>query len=97
VDNKKLKASPKLSAKFDETTKTVSLTWQFNSPNKLRYALYRAVANEPMEQIKMFDGDVLTFADPKIKAGTTYKYAIKAFDNEDRESNFSEAVSVLTK
>jgi uncharacterized protein len=97
VDNKKLKASPKLSAKFDEKTKTVSLTWQFNSPNKLRYALYRAVANEPMEQIKLFGGEVLTFDDPKIKAGTTYRYAIKALDNEDRESNFSEAVSVLTK
>ncbi len=86
-----------MSAKFDETTKTVSLTWQFNSQNKLRYALYRAVANEPMEQIKVFDGQVLTFDDAKIKAGTTYRYAIKAMDNEDRESNFSEAVSILVK
>ncbi len=97
VDNKKLKASPKLSAKFDETTKTVSLTWQFNSQNKMRYALYRAISDEPLEQIKMLDGQTLTFVDAKVKTGTTYRYAIKAMDNEDRESSLSEAVKVNIK
>jgi uncharacterized protein len=97
VENKKINNSPKLSAKFDETTKTVSLTWQFDGQTKMRYALYRAISDAPLEQIKMFDGQVTTFADAKIKAGTSYRYAIKALDNEDRESNLSEAVNVLTK
>jgi uncharacterized protein len=97
VDNKKINNSPKLSAKFDETTKTVSLTWQFDGQTKMRYALYRAISDAPLEQIKTFDGQILTFADAKIKAGTTYRYAIKALDDESRESNLSEAVSVNIK
>jgi uncharacterized protein len=97
VENKKINASPKISAKFDETTKTVSLTWQFNGDNKLQYVLYRAISDEPLEQIKMFKGEILTFADAKIKVGTTYRYAIKAMDNDNRESNLSETVTVNIK
>ena len=97
VDNKKLKNTPKLSAKFDETNKNITLTWQFSGTKDIHYALYRAIADAPLEQIKAFDGQVLTFSDTKISNGVTYKYAIKAVDNEDRASNLSEVVSVQIK
>ena len=97
VDNKKLNATPKLSAKFDEKTKAVQLTWQSGSRDKVGYALYRALADAPLERIKTFEGQVSTFSDTKITNGMTYKYAIKVMDNADRASDFSELVSIVIK
>jgi uncharacterized protein len=96
IENFKLKTSPNLTAKFDEKTKTINLAWRFNGNGKIRYAIYKATANEPLQQIKMLDGQSLSFEDSKIKAGIVYQYAIKALDNENRESNLSETVKIKT-
>jgi uncharacterized protein len=96
VENLKLKASPNLTAKFDEKTKTINLAWRFNGNGKIRFAIYKATANEPLQQIKMLDGQSLTFEDSKIKTGIVYQYAVKALDNENRESNLSETVKIKT-
>ena len=95
VDDKKLKLTPQLVAVFDEKTKTVHLSWQFAASQKINYLLYRAVDDLPLQHIKTIAGEIRTFDDAKVVVGTKYRYAIKAIENNERESKISEAVKVL--
>jgi len=94
VDDKKLKMTPQLAAVFDEKTKTVHLSWQFAASQKINYLLYRAVDDLPLQHIKTIAGETRSFDDAKVVVGTKYRYAIKAIENNERESKISEAVKV---
>ena len=95
VDDKKLKMMPQLAAVFDEKTKTVHLSWQFAASQKINYLLYRAVDDLPLQHIKTIAGETRSFDDAKVVVGTKYRYAIKAIENNERESKLSDAVKVL--
>ncbi len=102
IDDRKLKATPKLSADFDEKTKSVILKWQFSTTPKINdfninYILYRAIADAPLQQIKTIRGEILNFTDTKVILGTQYRYAIKAIADNERESKLSDAVQIKAK
>ncbi len=79
-----------LTARAEDET-TIRLDWDTLPP--LRYRLYRALANQPLA---IDQADVTPpFIDKTVTAGQTYRYAITAVDEADRESALSSVVSVM--
>ena len=94
IDDRKLKSTPQLFAAFDAKTKMIHLTWKFTAQQKINYLIYRAVNDAPLEHIKTISGETLLFDDAKVATGTKYRYAIKAIENNERESKLSDVVKV---
>ena len=81
VNKKRLKAVPKaLEVTFKKKTKTAFLTWEAPENDKLiGFMVYRKQADQSYFPVS---GLLQTkeFQDPNLKAGQTYYYQVKAFD-----------------
>ncbi len=77
----------------------ISLTWRANPEKDIKhYVVYRSEdAGEGYKKITTVPGDKTDFIDAKRADGATHSYKVKAIDADGLESEFSEAVSAMTK
>jgi hypothetical protein len=77
----------------------VFLSWKPNPEKDIhRYIIYRSDAGEKeYKKIGAQPGNKTDFVDTKLADGKTYYYRIKAVDADGLESEFSQAISAMTK
>ncbi|WP_370617224.1 fibronectin type III domain-containing protein [Mumia sp. Pv 4-285] len=65
----------------------VELTWTPNGEDDLAgYRVYRSVAGAPSQELADLGASAAGFSDVDVVNGTTYTYAISAYDDDDNES-----------
>lgn len=86
-DNGKRKPVENFTAEYEQTNKTVTLTWNYTPLEKERswYVIYKAIGEGDFKEHKAIDGSIFNFVDNNVKSGTT-KYGIVVMTSYGGES-----------
>ncbi len=84
-----------LKAVYDNRTKTVQLSWQYNATGDYFFIIYRSTGTDPLQRFQSVNKEEIKFSDHKVSAGTTYWYAIQViYKDEKGNTRLSEPFSI---
>jgi Fibronectin type III domain len=73
----------------------INLSWADNSSNETGFKVERTMHGKSFKQIATVGENVTTYADTRLKASTTYRYRVRAY-NSGGNSNYSNIASATT-
>ena len=84
-----------LKAQYDEESKSVNLTWDYDTTldDPYSFIIYKAIGEQGYTRLKVEKEGVKKVKDNRVKSGSTYKYAVKISCQDGRKSKFSDVVN----
>ena len=73
----------------------INLSWTDNSNNETGFKVYRTNHGKAFKEIATVGANVTTYADTGLKASTTYRYRVRAY-NGSGNSDYSNIASATT-
>jgi fibronectin type 3 domain-containing protein len=94
INGKGKPAIKKIQFDVDRQSKAITLTWNYEEPDVIKYCVYRAAEGAPISLYKSISSPSNNLKDSNLAINTTYRYRVKAIFKDGSESSFSDEIVI---